>query len=94
MEQAVVALIRANIDIREKDMKTRLSNMELADWLEERGWRWLGGRWTNLSFPHPCWTWTFRQALRIQIMRTLFKNTGILPGDMSEFVKLLGEVVK
>lgn len=92
MEQ-VAAIIR-KINALETTIKETSAPGFVRDWLEENGWRYLGGRWANLDFQNPCFTWTTRQAVRIQLFRLLLAYIALAPLTETQWMRTIQEIAK
>lgn len=66
MEQVDYAV--AIVTQQEKKIILQYNHNEICTWLEDNGWRWLGGRWANLKFPSNCNTYDLRAAVRLEIL--------------------------
>lgn len=64
------------------------SHQEIGDWLESKGWRWIGGRWAAMHFPNVCRTYVLWQAVEIQIMLALLKAFGHKPESATTLAML------
>lgn len=92
MEQ--VTAITRKIDSLERVVRETSNPGYVRDWLEAHGWHYLGGRWANLDFQNPCFTWTTRQAVRIQLFRLLLAYIALAPMTETQWMRTIQEITK
>lgn len=62
----------------------------ICQWLEDHGWRWLGGRWASLEFHNFCCTFSMQKAVELEIFRQLLAANKIQGPTPMDWLALRG----